>query len=110
MVVDDGRCRSYDQSCLPGASKAHGDRFAMEDQSIHWFASRCIVDLLSSIVTVTVMYVCATQGGGDRSQLLHAPGARGSALVGHIRAGRGAVIDVMIVAVSIIYKNISKYD
>ena len=40
VVVDDGRCRAYDQSCLPGATLAHGDRFAMEDQSNHWFDSR----------------------------------------------------------------------
>ena len=57
VVVDDGRCGSYDQSCLPGASKAHGERFAMEDHSIHWFDTLQLPLIPSpSIVIVTCLW------------------------------------------------------
>lgn len=36
IVVDDGRCSDYSQSCLPGADKRHEERFAMEDSRIYW--------------------------------------------------------------------------
>lgn len=36
VVVDDGRCESYDQRCLPGANREQGEGFAVVDVPAHW--------------------------------------------------------------------------
>jgi hypothetical protein len=36
IIVDDGRCSEYDQACIPGASKTHGQGFARLDGTKDW--------------------------------------------------------------------------
>jgi len=36
IVLDDGQCEAFDQRCMPGSDKKHGERFASEDVPGTW--------------------------------------------------------------------------
>lgn len=37
VVLDDGHCQKFDQKCIPGSSKVHGERFAVVDDPKAWW-------------------------------------------------------------------------
>lgn len=36
VVLDDGQCAEFDQKCMPGSSRSHGERFAVVDDPKVW--------------------------------------------------------------------------
>lgn len=62
IIVDDGTCKSFDQSCVPGSSQPEG--FAASDLESAWYLSELVQN--PPLITFTDLYVLS----GTHSEFL----------------------------------------